>query len=96
MPPKYLDFFILIFDILVLFDEYCAIECYFCITLFAFFPLKEPQWNLNKISLETSLDFDENPFKLFIYLYIECKFWKYNSWIEYSYYILHTCKFSRR
>ena len=34
--------------------------------------------------------------KTLIYLYIECKIWKYNCWIECFYYILYAWKFSRR
>ena len=30
-------------------------------------------------------------YKIFMYLYIECKFWKFNRWSECYYYIIHSC-----
>ena len=34
--------------------------------------------------------------KPFIFLYINCEFWKFNRWISCSYYIIYVCKISRK
>ena len=41
-------------------------------------------------------EFGEKPFKLLLYLFIRCEFWKFNHWAVCSYYILHSCKISSK
>ena len=54
---KVFRFFFLIFDILVLLDEYFVIECNFRITLFAFFPHKILSRTLENFLLSLSFFF---------------------------------------